>query len=84
MCRQLIGSIEDMSVEEIKAQFETNGAFMVTSSSTSANDSLIVDAKTFLPTVWILDLGISCLSFHSPNTTVLSKISLTMSPIFRV
>jgi len=47
-----------MSVEEIKAQFETNGAFMVTSSSTSANDSLIVDAKTFLPTVWILDLGI--------------------------
>lgn len=56
----------------------------VTSSSTSANDSLIVDAKTFLPTVWILDLGISCLSFLSPNTTILSKISLTMSPIFRV
>jgi hypothetical protein len=54
------------------------------SSSTSANDSLIVDAKTFLPTVWILDLGISCLSFLSPNTTILSKISLTMSPIFRV
>jgi hypothetical protein len=46
-----------MSVEEIKAQYETNGAFMVTSSSTSANDSLIVEAKTFLPTVWILDLG---------------------------
>ena len=56
----------------------------VTSSSTSANDSLIVDAKTFLPTVWILDLGISCLSFLSPHTTILSKISLTMSPIFRV
>ena len=56
----------------------------VTSSSTSANDSLIVDAKTFLPTVWILDLGISCLSFLSPNTTILSKVSLTMSPIFRV
>jgi hypothetical protein len=56
----------------------------VTSSSTSANDSLIVDAKTFLPTVWILDLGISCLSFLSPNMTILSKISHTMSPIFRV
>ena len=56
----------------------------VTSSSTSANDSLIVDAKTFFPTVWILDLGISCVSFLSPNTTILSKISLTMSPVFRV
>ena len=53
----------------------------VTSLSTSANDSLIVDAKTFLPTVWILDLGVSCLSFLSPNTTILSKISLTESNI---
>jgi hypothetical protein len=28
---------------------------VTSSSSTSANDSLIVDAKTFLPTFWILD-----------------------------
>jgi hypothetical protein len=56
----------------------------VTSSSTSANDSLIANAKTFFPTVWILDLGISCVSFLSPNTTILSKISLSMSPVFRV
>jgi hypothetical protein len=62
----------------------TSSSSSSSSSSTSANDSLIVDAKTFLPTVWILDLGISCLSFLSPNTTILSKISLTMSPIFRV